>query len=87
MFKSDHEFSCESEDEEQKIEVKTSIKKSQRVEENILLQVKHARTGTNRKRKRKVDYEESSEEEEEVPFACKKCGKWTTDLSRNFEIS
>ena len=49
--------------------------------------MKHARTGTNRKRKRKVDYEESSEEEEEeVPFACKKCGKWTKDLSRNFEI-
>ena len=47
--------------------------------------MKHARTGTNRKRKRKVDYEESSEEEEEVPFACKKCGKWTTDLSQNFE--
>ena len=34
-----------------------------------------------------MDYEESSEEEEEeVPFACKKCGKWTTDLSRDFEI-
>ena len=43
-----------------------------------MLQVKHARTGTNRKRKRKVDYEEESDEEEAVPFACKKCGKWTT---------
>ena len=41
-----------------------------------LLQVKHARTGTNRNRKRKVDYEEESDEEEAVPFACKKCGKW-----------
>ena len=38
--------------------------------------MKHARTGTNRKRKRKVDYEEESDEEEAVPFACKKCGKW-----------
>ena len=37
LFKSDHEFSCESEDEEQKIEVKNSIKESQRVEQNILL--------------------------------------------------
>ena len=38
-------------------------------------QVKHARTGTNRKRKRKVDYEEESDEEDAEPFACKKCGK------------
>merc|ERR1712130_477042 len=38
------------------------------------IEVKHARTGTNRKRKRKVDYEEESDEEEVVPFACKKCG-------------
>ena len=47
-----------------------------------LLQVKHARTGTNRKRKRKVDYEEESDEEEAVPFACKKCGKWTTQKNK-----
>ena len=39
-------------------------------------QVKHARTGTNRKRKRKVDYEEESDEEDAEPFACKKCGKY-----------
>ena len=38
--------------------------------------MKHARTGTNRKRKRKVDYEEESDEEDAEPFACKKCGKW-----------
>ena len=46
------------------------------------MQVKHARTGTNRKRKRKVDYEEESDEEEAVPFACKKCGKFFVLFAR-----
>ena len=45
--------------------------------------MKHARTGTNRKRKRKVDYEEESDEEEAVPFACKKCGKWRQAKQNN----
>ena len=49
----------------------------------LVLQVKHARTGTNRKRKRKVDYEEESDEEEAVPFAYKKCGKWRQAKQNN----